>query len=161
VFPLGGNALGITVCEDIWNDKNFWTKRLYERDPVAELVGKGAEVIINISASPYTIDKRNLRMDMLRALARQHSRPVIYVNQVGGNDSLIFDGSSQAIMPDGRVAAQALSFEEDLILFDTKTGEGEIRQQPSEEIEAAYRALVCGTRDYIRKCGFRSVIIGL
>jgi len=161
VFPLAGRALGITICEDIWNDKNFWTKRLYERDPVAELVAKGAEIIINISASPYTIDKRNLRTDMLRALAREHSRPVVYVNQVGGDDSLVFDGSSLAVMPDGRIAAQARSFEEDLVLFNSETGQGEVRSQPSNEIEAAYRALVCGTRDYVRKCGFHSVAIGL
>ncbi len=161
IFPLSGNRLGITICEDIWNDKNFWAKHLYERDPVAELVSKGAQIIINISASPYTIDKRNLRTDMLGALAREHSRPVVYVNQVGGNDSLIFDGSSLAVMPDGRVAAQAQSFEEDLVIFDSDTGQGEVRSQPSEEIEAAYEALVCGTRDYVAKCGFRNVAIGL
>jgi NAD+ synthase/NAD+ synthase (glutamine-hydrolysing) len=161
VFPLSENRLGITICEDIWNDKNFWTKHLYERDPVAELVAKGAQVIINLSASPYTIDKRNLRTDMLRALARDHAKPVVYVNQVGGNDSLIFDGSSLAVMPDGRVAAQARSFEEDLVLFDSVTGQGDIRSQPAEEIEAAYKALVCGTRDYVAKCGFRNLAIGL
>jgi NAD+ synthase (glutamine-hydrolysing) len=161
IFALSGKPLGITICEDIWNDKNFWTKHLYERDPVAELVSKGAEIIINVSASPYTIDKRNLRTDMVRALAREHARPVVYVNQVGGNDSLIFDGSSLAVMPDGRVAAQAQSFEEDLVLFDSETGQGDVRSQPAEEIEAAYKALVCGTRDYVTKCGFRSFAIGL
>jgi NAD+ synthase/NAD+ synthase (glutamine-hydrolysing) len=161
IFPLSGKRLGITICEDIWNDKSFWTKHLYERDPVSELVAKGAQIIINISASPYTIDKRNLRVDMLRALAKEHSKPVVYVNQVGGNDSLIFDGSSLAVMPDGRVAAQAKSFEEDLVIFDSETGQGETRSQPSEEIEAAYKALVCGTRDYVTKCGFRDLAIGL
>ncbi|MFZ0821758.1 MAG: NAD+ synthase [Candidatus Acidiferrales bacterium] len=161
IFPLSGSRLGVTICEDIWNDKNFWTKHLYERDPVAELVSKGAQIIINISASPYTIDKRNLRTDMLRALAREHARPVVYVNQVGGNDSLIFDGSSLAVLPDGRVAAQAQSFEEDLVLFDSETGQGDVRSQPAEEIEAAYKALVCGTRDYVSKCGFRNLAIGL
>ncbi len=161
IFPLSGNRLGITICEDIWNDKNFWTKHLYDRDPVAELVSKGAQIIINISASPYTIDKRNLRTEMLRALAREHSRPVVYVNQVGGDDSLIFDGSSLAVMPDGRIAAQAQSFEEDLVLFDSETGQGDVRSQPAEEIEAAYQALICGTRDYIEKCGFHNVAIGL
>jgi NAD+ synthase/NAD+ synthase (glutamine-hydrolysing) len=161
IFPLGGRRLGISICEDIWNDKNFWAKPLYERDPVAELVEKGAEIIINISASPYTIDKRGLRTDMLKALAKSRNRPVVYVNQVGGNDSLVFDGSSLAVMPDGRVAAQAKSFEEDLVLFDTETGQGDLRAQPVEEIEAAYLALVCGTRDYIHKCGFKSVALGL
>jgi NAD+ synthase (glutamine-hydrolysing) len=160
-FPLSGRVLGISICEDIWNDKNFWAKRLYERDPVSELVAKGAEVIINISASPYIIDKRSLRTEMVKALARSHQRPVVYVNQVGGNDSLIFDGSSLAVMPDGRIAAQAKSFEEDIVLFDTKSGSGDVRAHPAEEIEAAYLALVCGTRDYVRKCGFQRVTIGL
>jgi NAD+ synthase (glutamine-hydrolysing) len=100
-------------------------------------------------------------MDMLRALARHHHKPVVYVNQVGGDDTLVFDGSSLAVMPDGRIAAQAKSFEEDLVLFDTETGAGDLRQQPSEEIEAAYLALVCGTRDYVSKCGFTNVAIGL
>jgi NAD+ synthase (glutamine-hydrolysing) len=161
VFSISGNRLGITICEDIWNDKNFWTNHLYERDPVAELVSKGAQIIINISASPYTIDKRNLRTEMLRSLAREHSRPVVYVNQVGGNDSLIFDGSSLAVMPNGHIAAQAKSFEEDLVLFDSETGQGDVRSQPTEEIEAAYEALVCGTRDYVKKCGFRNLAIGI
>ncbi|MBI3670038.1 MAG: NAD+ synthase [Acidobacteria bacterium] len=161
VFPFAGEQLGITICEDVWNDKNFWTKRLYERDPVAELVGQGTTVLLNISASPYTIDKRALRLDMLKSLARSHHRPVVYVNQVGGDDSLVFDGSSIAITADGRVAARARSFEEDLILFDTATGTGDIRPQPDNELEAVYQALVCGTRDYVRKCGFREVLIGL
>ncbi len=161
VFPLGSEQLGITICEDVWNDKNFWSKRLYERDPVAELVGKGTTVILNISASPYTIDKRALRVDILRSLARHHQRPVVYVNQVGGNDSLIFDGSSVAVTPDGRVAAQACSFEEDLVLFDTATGQGDVHEQPTDELEYAYRGLVIGTRDYVRKCGFQRVLIGL
>ncbi len=161
VFPFAGEQLGITICEDVWNDKNFWTKRLYERDPVAELVGQGTTVLLNISASPYTIDKRALRLDMLKSLARSHHRPVVYVNQVGGDDSLVFDGSSIAITADGRVAARARSFEEDLILFDTATGTGDIRPQPDNELEVVYQALVCGTRDYVRKCGFREVLVGL
>ena len=161
VFPLGQEQLGITICEDCWNDKNFWPQRLYERDPVVELREKGSTLFLNISSSPYTIGKRALRLDMLRAIALENRVPIMYVNQVGGNDSLIFDGSSVAITPDGRVAAQAKSFEEDLVLFDTATGLGDIHPQPAEEIEAAYRALVIGTRDYVRKCGFRKVVVGL
>ncbi len=161
VFPFCGELLGITICEDVWNDKTFWAKRLYERDPVAEIVGQGATLLLNLSASPYTIDKRTLRLDMLQSLARHHRRPVVYVNQVGGNDSLVFDGSSLAVTADGRLAAQARSFEEDLILFDTATGQGDIRSQPTDELEAAYLALACGTRDYVRKCGFRKVLVGL
>jgi NAD+ synthase (glutamine-hydrolysing) len=160
-FRLGPEMLGITICEDCWNDKSFWPQRLYERDPVAELVGKGSTVLLNISSSPYTIDKRGLRHDMLRAIAAEHKVPVVYVNQVGGNDSLIFDGSSVAFLPDGRVGALAKSFEEDLVLFDTVSGEGDIRPQSDDELGAAFRALVVGTRDYVRKCGFRRVVIGL
>ncbi len=161
VFPFAGEELGITICEDVWNDKNFWAKRLYERDPIAELVGQGTTVLLNLSASPYTIDKRALRLDMLKTLARSHQRAVVYVNQVGGNDSLVFDGSSIAITADGRVAARARSFEEDLVLFDTATGTGDLRDQPENELEAVYQALVCGTRDYVHKCGFREALIGL
>ena len=161
VIRLNEEQLGITICEDSWNDKNFWAQRLYERDPVAELVGKGTSVLLNISASPYTIDKRSLRLDMLRALAREHHVPVVYVNQVGGDDSLVFDGSSVAITPDGTVAARAHSFEEDLVIFDTVTGKGDLRPESSNELEAAYKALVCGTRDYVRKCGFTKVVVGL
>ena len=161
VLPFGAEQLGITVCEDVWNDPNFWSKRLYDRDPVVELLQKGMTLLINISSSPFTLDKRALRRDMLQSLAKHHQRPVIYVNQVGGNDSLIFDGGSLAITVDGEIAAQAACFEEDLVLYDTETGKGEIHPQPREELEYAYRALVLGTRDYLRKCGFKKAIIGL
>jgi len=161
VTSFGGQNLGITICEDIWNDKTFWAKPLYERDPVAELIAKGAGIIINISASPYTIDKRALRIEMLRALAKSHGRTVVYVNQVGGNDSLVFDGGSVVVLPDGRVAAQAAPFTEDLVLFDTQANSGELRPQPAGEIELALQALICGTHDYVCKSGFRSVVVGL
>ncbi len=161
VFPFGKEQLGVTICEDIWNDKTFWRNPLYARDPVAELVGQGSTLLLNLSSSPYTIDKRALREDMLRNLARRHGMPVVYVNQVGGNDSLVFDGSSLAMRADGSIGAQAYLFEEDLVFFDTGTGQGDIRQQPKEELEAAYRALVTGTRDYVRKCGFQKVCLGL
>jgi NAD+ synthase (glutamine-hydrolysing) len=161
VFPFSSETLGVTICEDSWNDKTFWPERLYERDPVAELVGKGSTLILNLSSSPYTLGKRGLRHDMLRAVAKDRGVPVVYVNQVGGNDSLIFDGSSVAFMPDGRVAALAKSFEEDLVFFDSVTGVGNIRPATEDEYAAAYRALVIGTRDYVRKCGFAKVVIGL
>ncbi|MGH9725643.1 MAG: nitrilase-related carbon-nitrogen hydrolase, partial [Candidatus Acidiferrales bacterium] len=160
-FPLSSEILGLTICEDCWNDKNFWVQRLYDRDPVVELMGQGTTLILNISASPYTIEKRGLRLDMLRAIAREQKVPVVYVNQVGGDDSLIFDGSSVAFMPDGRIAALARAFAEDLVLFDTSTGEGNIRPQPQSDLEAAYDALVLGARDYVRKCGFSKVVVGL
>src|SRR5215467_1799416 len=161
VIEFHGKQLGITICEDVWNDENFWPNRRYDRDPIVEIFEQGAKVLLNISASPYTIDKRALRVDMLRSIAVHNQKPVVYVNQFGGNDSLIFDGASVALTPDGKVAAQALAFEEDLVMFDTETGEGEIHEQPRQEIEYAYRALVIGTRDYVRKCGFKKVLVGL
>ena len=161
VFAFGGQNLGITVCEDIWNDKTFWAKPLYERDPVAELIAKRASLIINISGSPYTIHKRTLRLDMLRALAKSHGLPVVYVNQVGGNDSLVFDGGSVVVLPDGRIPAQASSFVEDLVIFDTDTMSGQLHPQPATELEFVLQALICGTRDYVCKSGFRSVVVGL
>ncbi len=161
VYSFQDEKLGITVCEDVWNDPNFWPTRLYERDPVVELIKQGTSVLLNISASPYTIDKRNLRIEMLRTIAMEQRRPIVYVNQIGGDDNLIFDGASMAITADGRVAAQALAFKEDLVLFDTVTGKGEIHEQPPGEIAYAYEALVMGTADYVRKCGFKKVIVGL
>src|SRR5882672_11354802 len=161
VYSFQKEKLGITICEDVWNDPNFWPTRLYERDPVVELSKQGTTVLLNISASPYTIDKRNLRIEMLRAIAMKQRCPVVYVNQIGGDDNLIFDGASMAITADGRVAAQALAFREDLVLFDTVTGQGEIHEQPPTEIAYAYEALLMGTADYVRKCGFRKVLVGL
>ena len=160
-YGFGREQLGITICEDVWNDKNFWPELMYDRDPVTELIGQGITVLLNISASPYTIDKRQLRVDMLKSIAVNQQRPVVYVNQVGGNDSLIFDGASIALTPDGKIAAQARAFEEDLVLFDTVTGEGEIREVPHEEIGYAYQAIVTGARDYVSKCGFKKVLVGL
>jgi NAD+ synthase (glutamine-hydrolysing) len=161
VFAFRGKQIGLTICEDIWNDKEFWANHLYERDPVAELVSAGADLLVNVSSSPFTIDKRALRYDMLRAIARRYQIPVVYVNQTGGNDSLVFDGTSVAIAPNGRISAQAAAFQEDLVLFDTETGAGDTHEQPSRELEAVREALVCGTRDYVRKCGFSQVVIGL
>jgi NAD+ synthase (glutamine-hydrolysing) len=161
VYRFGEENLGITICEDVWNDPNFWPNRLYERDPVVEILKQGTTILVNISASPYTIDKRNLRFEMLRTIAMKQRCPVVYVNQVGGDDNLIFDGASLVITAEGRVAARALAFKEDLVLYDTETGVGEIREQPATEIAYAYQALVTGTADYVRKCGFKKVLVGL
>ncbi len=161
VYGLGQEQLGITICEDVWNDKNFWASPMYARDPVNELVLQGASVLLNLSASPFTIDKRFLRLGMLRSIALHHKRPVVYVNQVGGNDSLVFDGASVAFTASGKIAAQAKAFEEDLVLFDTVTGDGEVREQPADEIDCVHRALVIGTRDYLRKCRFSKAIVAL
>lgn len=161
VLPFCGKQLALTICEDAWNDKHFWQRRLYSIDPVDELLKAGANLVLNISASPFHIGKRELRYKMLATIARDNKVPVVFVNQVGGNDSLVFDGSSMVIAPDGRTVAQAKSFEEDLIFFDTDTLQGDVHPQMQSEEASAYAALVLGTRDYVRKCGFKKVIIGL
>ncbi|HEY0795111.1 MAG TPA: NAD+ synthase [Acidisarcina sp.] len=163
VYKLGWEQLAITICEDAWNDKSFWETRRYASDPVEQLMRNDGTLILNISASPYWRDKRKLRMEMLSAIARRHRAPVLMVNQVGGNDSLVFDGSSMAIGPDGKVIAMAKSFEEDLIFVDTTAMTGDMHDSSEEgdEDAAIYRALVLGTRDYVRKCGFSRAVIGL
>jgi NAD+ synthase/NAD+ synthase (glutamine-hydrolysing) len=158
---IGGKQMALTICEDAWNDKRFWNQRLYGIDPVEELVRAGGNFVLNISASPFWLGKRELRRDMLAALARNHKVPVAMVNQVGGNDSLVFDGSSLVLAPDGEVIAQAKSFAEDLIYFDSDARTGDMHAQAEGEEASAYEALVLGTRDYVHKCGFQRAIIGL
>ena len=164
-FCLDGEHVALTICEDAWNDKTFWPSRLYAVDPVDELMREAGEgpgsIIINISASPYWRNKRKVRFEMLAAIAKRHRVPVIMVNQVGGNDSLIFDGSSLAIGPDGELIARAHAFEEDLILVDTTTLTGDIRPKDHTQDAGIYEALVLGTRDYVRKCGFSKALVGL
>ncbi|MFL6445649.1 MAG: NAD+ synthase [Candidatus Sulfotelmatobacter sp.] len=161
LFPFCGNRMALTICEDAWNDKQFWVKRLYTVDPVEALIQAGGNFVLNISASPFWIGKRELRRDMLASIARQHKVPVVLVNQVGGNDSLVFDGSSLVLNREGNVIAQGLSFEEDLIYFDSQSLTGEMHQEVAGDEASAYSALVLGTRDYIQKCGFRKAIVGL
>ncbi|MFB3918054.1 MAG: NAD+ synthase [Terriglobales bacterium] len=161
LLPFCGRQMALTICEDAWNDKQFWNRPLYGTDPVEELVKVGGNFLLNISASPFYVGKRELRRDMLAALARHHGVPVVMCNQVGGNDSLVFDGSSIVLNAQGEVIAQAKSFAEDLIYFDTDTMRGDMHEQISGMEASAYEALVLGTRDYVRKCGFHHVIIGL
>ncbi len=161
VVELAGQRVALTICEDAWNDKQFWERRLYRRDPVEELAAAGAKILISINASPYHKGKRELRRDVFAATARKYGVPVVYVNQVGGNDQLVFDGSSFALDADARVIASARSFAEDLVFVDTETGHGDLHEDLADETEAVYEALATGTRDYIRKCGFQRVLIGL
>jgi NAD+ synthase/NAD+ synthase (glutamine-hydrolysing) len=161
LFNFCGNRMALTICEDAWNDKHFWHRRLYGVDPVEELVRTGGNFVLNISASPFWLGKRELRHDMLASIARNQKVPVAMVNQVGGNDSLVFDGSSLVIAPDGQVIAQGKSFEEDLIYFDSQALTGQMHEQIVGEEASAYGALVLGTRDYVRKCGFQRAIVGL
>ena len=166
LFSFCGKQMALTICEDAWNDKRFWNRRLYGIDPVEELVRAGANFVLNIAASPFWLGKRELRRDMLAAIARNQKVPVAMVNQVGGNDSLVFDGSSLVIAPNGQVIAQAKSFEEDLIYFDSDKLDsqkinGDLHPQVVGEEASAYEALVLGTRDYVHKCGFQRAIVGL
>jgi NAD+ synthase/NAD+ synthase (glutamine-hydrolysing) len=155
LFTLRGLPMALTICEDAWNDKRYWTHRLYPRDPVEELFGAGAEIMICINASPFNMGKREQRRMIYRAAAKRYQKPVVYVNQVGGNDQLVFDGSSFAMDGTGAIVASARSFEEDLVMT------GDLHEDFTDECEAVYQALVLGTRDYIRKCGFSRVLIGL
>ena len=168
---VDGQLLAITVCEDAWNDKGFWPRQLYRVDPVENLmrqwesqskeVAGRQRIIVNISASPYWQGKPQVRQKMLAALAERHGAFVAMVNQVGGNDSLVFDGSSLVIRPDGQLVAQAASFAEDLVFFDTEDGEAAAIDPMVDEIASTWKALVLGTRDYVRKCGFKKVLVGL
>src|ERR1700678_2124231 len=160
-LALGDALSALTICEDIWNDKQYWERRRYSRDPVEELASAGARMLISINASPYHMGKRAQRSEIFAATARHFRVPIVYVNQVGGNDQLLFDGTSFAMNPDGEVIACAASFEEDLVLVDTGQLTGERHDNFADECDAVYEALAMGTRDYIRKCGFERVIIGL
>ncbi len=161
ILNMEKERIALTICEDAWNDQHFWPRRLYDVDPVEQLVKEHPNFILNISASPYQLRKRQVRERMLSAIATKYKKPVVLVNSVGGNDGVIFDGSSMALAPDGRVVARCKSFEEDLVLFDTKTLAGDMHDQISGREATAYQALVLGTRDYVRKCGFAHVWIGL
>ncbi len=161
LFSFCGNRMALTICEDAWNDKQFWRKQLYTFDPVESLIHAGGNFVLNISASPFWIGKREFRRDMLASIARQHKVPVVLVNQVGGNDSLVFDGSSLVLNREGQIIAQGRSFEEDLIFFDSQELSGEMHEQIAGDEASVYSALVLGTRDYMQKCGFRKAIIGL
>jgi len=160
VVTIRGERVGITICEDVWNDKSFWARPRYPNDPVDDLAAQGMDLLINIASSPYHMGKRDLRERMLRNIAGRLSAPVAMVNQVGGNDELIFDGSSFVLDAAGRTIARGNSFGQDLLVCDLETPPGDV-PQPSDESDAAYDALVLGTRDYLQKCGFSQAVIGL
>lgn len=161
LFPFCGKNMALTICEDAWNDKHFWNRQLYTVDPVESLVRAGGNFVLNISASPFWVGKREFRREMLASIARSQKVAVAMVNQVGGNDSLIFDGSSLVLNCAGEVIARGKSFEEDIVYFDADRLTGEIHDQVESEEGSIYQALVLGTRDYVSKCGFKKVIVGL
>jgi NAD+ synthase (glutamine-hydrolysing) len=156
-----GRSLGISICEDIWNDGDFWPRRLYREDPVEKLVRAGADLLINIAASPFTVEKRHLRPRMLASVARHWQRPLVFVNQVGGQDDLVFDGSSLAVNAKGEVIARAAEHAPDLVVVDIDAGRGDVRPFTESDARSALDALVLGTRDYARRCGFAGALIGL
>lgn len=177
-FEFNGHKLGITICEDIWNDQDFWPERLYRRDPVKELIAQGAEAIINISASPWHDGKERVRQEMLRRVARDEGVPLAYVNLVGANDELIFDGHSVVLDAHGKVVASGKGFDEDVFVADLETGGSRGNEaQTMEKSESPhvvshgvdfpvreqqlFAALSLGIRDYVRKCGFKSALVGL
>jgi NAD+ synthetase len=157
---FGVRSLGLTICEDIWNDDDFWPERRYRANPPADLAAAGAAVIFNLSASPWTLGKTRTRFEMLRSLALKLRRPVVFCNQVGGNDELVFDGGSLVFNAAGELIAQARLFEEDLVFVDVDTAPAVEFIEPWDE-ELLYRALVLGLRDYFQKCGFKTAVLGL
>ncbi len=165
-FTLGGVRIGVTICEDIWNDEKFWGKRSYLANPVAELAEKEVDLLVNMSASPFAVGKIALRQAMLSHSAIAHDLPVIYVNQVGGNDDLIFDGSSLALNRCGEIVGQLPSFQsaQQVWRFDPCTGDlvkSNIIPKTDCPEQQVWSALVLGVRDYARKCGFSKAVIGL
>ena len=160
VVEVDGVRLAISICEDAWNDKNYWPRRLYSIDPMEELMRQQPHLHVNLSSSPFWHGKRAVRREMLAAIAQRDGIPVLMCNQVGGNDGILFDGSSLAMNGQGELIAQAGSFTEDLILVDPFEAVP-LPEPPDDETKAAYQALVLGTRDYVRKCGFKQAIVAL
>ena len=161
IVELAGTKLAVTICEDIWNAQDYWSARLYRRDPVEELVATGQpDIILNISASPFHLGKATLRHDMLRAVAVKYRVPLAYCNLVGGNDELVFDGQSLVFDSAGNLLAQGAAFQEDLLIVDLPAPIAAPRP-PLSSAAAVHAALVLGLRDYVHKCGFKSVVLGL
>jgi NAD+ synthase (glutamine-hydrolysing) len=157
---FNGRKIGLTICEDVWNDEAFWDERRYLRNPARELVEAGAEILFNVSASPWHLGKDRLRVEMLSSLVAQIHRPFVYCNAIGGNDELLFDGASLAFDATGRLISQGAMFAEDFLVLDTDTAAPVVPAALIDE-EALYRALVLGVRDYFQKCGFKSALLGL
>jgi NAD+ synthase/NAD+ synthase (glutamine-hydrolysing) len=158
---VAGTRVAVTICEDLWNDEQFEGRRVYGIDPVQRAAAAGAEVLVNLSASPFSVGKECLRERIFGQQAREHGLSILFVNLVGGNDDLLFDGNSGVLDRSGRVVARAKAFAEDLLIVDLPLS-GEGRVEPAlEPIESVRRGLVMGTRDYVRKCGFGGVVLGL
>lgn len=161
ILELGGWRLGISICEDVWNDRDFWKRRRYHQDPIEVLAGKGAQAIINLSASPFTVGKQLLREQMLGQMTAKYRVPLLITNQVGGNDDLIFDGRSGAFDEHGNVIARAAGFASDIAIVDLNARSGTIAPDDFTPEAEIWNALVLGVRDYAQKTRFRKVLLGL
>jgi NAD+ synthase (glutamine-hydrolysing) len=161
VFKYDGMKIGITLCEDIWNSEGFSTHKLYQRDPLTELASNQPDLVLNLSASPFQADKTAVRKKILRMAAEKTKASLLYCNLVGGNDELIFDGNSMATDKTGHIIQTSRAFQEDYWVYDTNAHSNIYSPVPLDEIETTYQALILGTRDYVRKCGFKKVLIGL
>ncbi len=160
LVPFMGRNLGISICEDAWNAEDFWPRPLYSSNPIRSQVEKGADLLINISASPYEMTKLETRYEMLRNHVLKLGVPLVYVNLVGGNDDLLFDGNSLVLGSKGNIIARGKSFSEDLLIVDPDSPQ-ELDYTDGIAVENLYHALVMGTRDYLHKCGFKSAVLGL
>ena len=163
-YPYKGHRVGLTICEDAWNDEDIFQRRIYDADPVSQFILAGADLIVNVSASPYYLGHKEFRWNVFEFMARKYNVPVMFANQVGGNDSILFDGSSTAYDNAGKVVARAADFEEDMVVFDSKTLKPQpnnIHETSKSDVEAIFKGLVMGTRDYVTKCGFSKVVLGL
>jgi len=161
ILEIAGRRLGVSICEDVWNDRDFWKRRRYHHDPVEELVRAGATAIVNLSASPFVAGKHHRREEMLSSMARKYRVPIVYVNQFGGNDDLVFDGRSCGFNADGIPIARGHSFAADVVICDIDDGRPIAPSSDGIPESEIWRALVLGTRDYARKCGFRRAVLGL
>ncbi len=160
VLSVKGRRVGVTICEDIWNDKTFWRRPLYDTDPAAELRPLELDLHVNISASPYTLGKSRLRRRMMERIAKRSAVPLVHCNLVGGNDGLVFDGDSKAFDARGRLVASGRCFEEDFWTVDLPGGQGP-RAPEESDIHGLRRALLLSLADYARKCGFSTAVLGL
>lgn len=161
LFEVNGAKLGVVVCEDFWNDKTFWKERLYEGDPTDEVIAMGADVIVSVNSSPYNKGKIKLRCDMVAHRAKAQKIPVIFVNQIGGNDGIIFDGASLVADEEGDIILQATAFEEFVETVELDVRKPDVRGITGSETESIRQALVLGIRDYARKNGFQKAVLGL
>ncbi|SKA73089.1 NH(3)-dependent NAD(+) synthetase [Desulfobaculum bizertense DSM 18034] len=160
-FDLNGTKIAVTVCEDVWNDSAFWDTQHYANDPIKSIQKEHADIIINLSASPFVLGKQKVRQTLLAQVAKALEAPLVYANQIGGNDDLIFAGRSMAFSADGTLHSRAASFQEDILLVDTDTQNGRIEDDDFCPESEAWRGLVLGLGDYVKKCGFRRALLGL